>query len=179
MRAITPLWQEFITGAVAFALLCFVLMRSVFPRMEQTFRARTEAIEGGIARADATRSEARRLREQYRAQVNEARADAARIRDEARVDAERIRHDVLAEARAEADRAVSAGRERLAAERQGIVQEMLAEVGTLAVDLASRIVGEALAEEARRAGTVDRFLAEREAGHPVDATAGAQAGRRR
>jgi F-type H+-transporting ATPase subunit b len=35
-------------------------------------------------------------------------------------------------------------------------------MGTLAVDLASRIVGESLEEEARRKGTVDRFLADLE-----------------
>jgi F-type H+-transporting ATPase subunit b len=35
-------------------------------------------------------------------------------------------------------------------------------VGTLAVDLASRIVGESLADEARRKGTVERFLTELE-----------------
>jgi F-type H+-transporting ATPase subunit b len=44
-------------------------------------------------------------------------------------------------------------------------------VGTLAVDLASRIVGESLADEARSRGTVDRFINE------LDAT-GPTAGRR-
>jgi F-type H+-transporting ATPase subunit b len=41
-----------------------------------------------------------------------------------------------------------------------IVRELRAEIGGLAVDLASRIVGESLADEARRHGTVERFLAE-------------------
>ena len=36
-------------------------------------------------------------------------------------------------------------------------------MGELAVDLASRIVGESLEEEARRKGTVERFLAELDA----------------
>ncbi|MGK5739344.1 F0F1 ATP synthase subunit B family protein [Micromonospora sp. URMC 103] len=153
-----------LTGALAFGLLCLVLLRFVFPRMEQTFQARTAAIEGGVARADATRSEALRLLEQYHAEMAAARADAARIREEGRADAERVRQEVLAAARAESDRAVAAGRERLAAQRQGIIRELYAEIGPIAVDLASRIVGESLAEEARRAGTVDRFLAGRGAG---------------
>jgi F-type H+-transporting ATPase subunit b len=37
-------------------------------------------------------------------------------------------------------------------------------VGTLAVDLAGRIVGESLADEARSRGTVDRFINELGAG---------------
>ncbi|MFK3984904.1 F0F1 ATP synthase subunit B [Micromonospora sp. NPDC050397] len=155
---ILPLWQEIVVGSVAFAILCFVLMKFVFPRMEQTFQARVDAIEGGIKRAEVAQAEANELLEQYRAQLAEARTDAAKIRDDARADAEGIRQDVLAKAREESDRIIALGKEQLAAERQTIVRELRAEVGTLAVDLASKIVGESLADEARQKGTVERFL---------------------
>ncbi|MBO4206369.1 F0F1 ATP synthase subunit B [Micromonospora echinofusca] len=155
---IVPIWQELVVGGVAFALLCFVLMKFVFPRMEQTFQARVDAIEGGIKRAEAAQAEANQLLEQYRAQLAEARTDAAKIRDDARADAEGIRADVLAKAREESERIIAAGKEQLAAERATIVRELRAEVGTIAVDLASKIVGESLADEARRKGTVERFL---------------------
>ncbi|MEV6368389.1 F0F1 ATP synthase subunit B [Micromonospora musae] len=155
---ILPLWQEIVVGGIAFIVLCFVLMKFVFPRMEQTFQARVDAIEGGIKRAEAAQSEANQLLEQYRAQLAEARTDAAKIRDDARADAEGIRQDILAKAREEADRVIQAGKDQLAAERATIVRELRTEVGTIAVDLASKIVGESLADEARRKGTVDRFL---------------------
>src|SRR5688572_24933417 len=157
---ILPIWQEIVMGTIAFALLCFVLMKFVFPRMEQTFQARVDAIEGGIKRAETAQAEANQLLEQYRAQLAEARTDAARIRDDARADAEGIRADVLAKAREESERIIAAGKEQLSAERQTIVRELRAEVGTLAVELASRIVGESLADEARQRGTVERFLSD-------------------
>ncbi|GIG89361.1 F0F1 ATP synthase subunit B [Plantactinospora endophytica] len=159
---IIPLWQEIVIGSIAFAILCFMLMKYVFPRMEQTFQARVDAIEGGIKRAEAAQAEANQLLEQYRAQLAEARTDAAKIRDDARADAEGIRQDVLAKAREESDRIIAAGKEQLAAERATIVRELRTEVGTIAVDLASRIVGESLADEARRRGTVERFLTDLE-----------------
>src|SRR5919205_2835198 len=155
-----PIWQEIVVGAIAFAVLCFILMKFFFPQMEKTFRARVDAIEGGIKRAEAAQAEANELLEQYRAQLAEARTEAARIRDEARADAEGIRQDVLAKAREESDRIIAAGNEQLANQRESIVRELRAEVGTLAVDLASRIVGESLADEARSRGTVERFIAE-------------------
>jgi F-type H+-transporting ATPase subunit b len=158
-----PHVPEIIVGTIAFALLCFVLMKYVFPRMEETFQARVEAIEGGIKRAEVAQAEANELLAQYKAQLAEARTEAARIRDEARADAEEIRQDVLAKAREESDRIISAGREALAAQRESIVRELRAEVGTLAVDLAGRIVGESLADEARSRGTVVRFLTELDA----------------
>ncbi|MFG1870658.1 F0F1 ATP synthase subunit B [Micromonospora arborensis] len=159
---IIPLWQEVVVGGVAFIVLCYVLMKFVFPRMEQTFQARVDAIEGGIKRAEAAQAEANQLLEQYRAQLAEARTDAAKIRDDARADAEGIRQDILAKAREESDRVIQAGKDALAAERATIVRELRAEVGTIAVDLASKIVGESLADEARRKGTVDRFLSDLE-----------------
>jgi F-type H+-transporting ATPase subunit b len=155
---IIPIGEEIVVGTIAFAVLCFVLMKFVFPRMEQTFQARVDAIEGGIKRAEAAQAEANQLLEQYRAQLAEARTDAAKIRDDARADAEGIRQDILAKAREESDRVIQAGKDALAAERATIVRELRAEVGTIAVDLASKIVGESLADEARRKGTVDRFL---------------------
>jgi F-type H+-transporting ATPase subunit b len=159
---ILPIWQEIVVGTISFALLVFVLLKFVMPKMEEMYQARVDAIEGGLKRAEAAQAEANKLLEQYKAQLAEARTEAAKIRDDARADAESIRQDVLAKAREEADRIIASGREQLAAERQMLVRELRAEIGTLAVDLASKIVGEALADEARRKGTVERFLADLE-----------------
>lgn len=159
---IIPLPEELIVGSVAFAVLCFILMKFVFPKMEETFKARVDAIEGGIERAEKAQAEANQLLSQYKAQLAEARTEAARIRDEARADAEGIRQDVLLRAREESERIIAAGREALAGERATIVRELRAEMGTLAVDLAGKIVGESLADEARRKGTVERFLSDLE-----------------
>jgi F-type H+-transporting ATPase subunit b len=171
---ILPIWQEVVVGAIAFALLCWVLMKYVFPRMEETFQNRVAEIEGGLERAKATQEEANQLLEQYRAQLAQARTEAAKIRDDARADATGIREDAMVQAREEADRVIAAGREALAAERATLVRELRAEIGGLSVDLASRIVGESLADEARRAGTVERFLAELESPDTDAAPAGAR-----
>jgi F-type H+-transporting ATPase subunit b len=160
INPIIPLWQEVVLGIVAFAVVAWVLMKFVFPRMEETFRARVDAIEGGIKRAEEAQAEANKTLEQYRAQLAEARTEAARIRDEARADAEGIRQDVLAKAREESERIIQAGNEQLAQQRESILRDLRSEVGTLAVDLAGRIVGESLADEARRRGTVERFITE-------------------
>ncbi|NUT31687.1 MAG: F0F1 ATP synthase subunit B [Hamadaea sp.] len=155
---VLPIWQELVIGTIAFLVLCFVLMKFVFPQMEKTFKARVDAIEGGIQRAEQAQAEANALLAQYKSQLAEARTEAARIRDEARADAEGIRADIQAQAAQERDRIIASGREALAAERQSIINELRSEIGTLAVDLAGKIVGESLEDEARRKGTVDRFL---------------------
>ncbi len=160
---VLPIWQELVLGLISFGVLYFVLWKYVFPRMEQTFKARVDAIEGGIKRAEERQAEANALFEQYKQQLAEARNEAAVIRDRAHADANAIREDILRQAQEERDRVIASGQEQLNQQRATLVRELRAEMGDLAVDLASRIVGEALADEARRQGTVERFLNDLEA----------------
>ena len=160
VNPIIPHIPELIVGAIAFAVVVYVLGRFVWPRMEATFQARVDAIEGGIKRAEEAQAEANKVLEQYRQQLAEARTEAARIRDEARADAVAIREDLLAKAAEERDRIIAAGEERLAAQRATIVRELRADLGSLAVELAGRIVGDSLIDEARQRGTIERFLGE-------------------
>ncbi|MCZ2829577.1 F0F1 ATP synthase subunit B [Modestobacter sp. VKM Ac-2986] len=153
-----PPWGEIIVGAITFAILVLVVVKFVAPRFEQVFQARREAIEGGIERAQAMQAEAEASLAQYRAQLAEAQAEAAKIRDDARAEGQQIIEQLRAQAQAESARIVARGEEQLTASRQQVVTELRGQIGTLAVELAGRVVGESLADDARRSGTVDRFL---------------------
>jgi F-type H+-transporting ATPase subunit b len=155
-----PPLGEIIVGTITFAILFFVLVKFVVPRFEQVFQARREAIEGGIERAEAMQAEAKAALEQYRAQLAEARGEAAQIRDQARAEGQQILEELRAQAQEESSRIIARGEEQLAAQRQQVVNELRGQIGALAVELAGKLVGESLADEARRSGTVDRFLAE-------------------
>ena len=151
---------EIVIGVIAFGVLFFVMVKFVAPRFEQVFQARREAIEGGIERAEAMQAEAKDALEKYRAQLAEARSEAAQIRDQARAEGQQILEELRASAQQESARIVARGEEQLATARQQIVTELRSQIGALAVDLAGRVVGESLADDARRRGTVDRFLEE-------------------
>lgn len=65
------------------------------------------------------------------------------------------------QAQDESDRIVAAGHSQLVAQRQQIVAELRSDLGKTAVDLAEKVIGgESLADDVKRAGTVDRFLNE-------------------
>lgn len=155
-----PPWGEVIIGTIAFVVLLLVMAKFVAPRFEQVFQARREAIEGGIERAEAMQAEAKEALEKYRAQLAEARSEAAQIRDQARAEGQQILEELRTQAQQESARIVARGEEQLATARQQIVTELRSQIGALAVDLAGRVVGESLADDARRRGTVDRFLEE-------------------
>jgi F-type H+-transporting ATPase subunit b len=115
-----------------------------------------------LARADEAQAEANQLLEQYRQQLAEARHEAARLREEAREQGAQIIAEMREQAQAEARRVTEAAQAQIEAERQQALTSLRAEVGTLATELASRIVGESLADEARQSRMVDRFLSELE-----------------
>jgi F-type H+-transporting ATPase subunit b len=154
---------ELIIGTVAFLIVFAVLYKVLFPRIQKILAERTEAIEGGIQKAEETQKEAEQTLDQYKAQLAESRHDASRLRQDAQEQGAQILADLRAQGEAERQRLVAAAHEQIEADRAQAIQALRAEVGTLAIQLASRVVGESLDEEARQRRVVDRFLAELEA----------------
>jgi F-type H+-transporting ATPase subunit b len=153
-----PSWPEFIIGTILFVLVFGALAKFLLPRAQQTLAQRTELIEGGLARSEEAQAEAKALLDQYRQQLEDARRDAARLREEAREQGAQIIAEMREQAQAEARRITEAAQSQIEAERQQALTSLRAEVGTLATELASRIVGESLTDEARQSRMVDRFL---------------------
>jgi F-type H+-transporting ATPase subunit b len=155
-------WGEVVIAAIAFVILLVVLGKFAWPMFEKAYAKRTEAIEGGIAKAEAAQKEAAAALEQYRQQLAGAREEAAKIREDARAQAQAIRDDMLSQAHAETERIAAAGRAQLAAQRSQIVAELRTDLGRTSVELAGRVVGESLDDQALRNRTVERFLEELE-----------------
>jgi F-type H+-transporting ATPase subunit b len=157
-----PTATEFIIGTIAFLIVFGALAKVLLPRIQQTLAERTELIEGGLAKSEEAQAEAKQLLDQYRQQLAEARHEAARLREEAREQGAQIIAEMREQAQAEARRVTEAAQAQIEAERQQALTALRAEVGTLATELASRIVGESLTDEARQSRMVDRFLSELE-----------------
>ncbi len=101
--------------------------------------------------------------EQYQAQLADARHEAARLREDAREQGAAIITEMREQAQAEARRIAEAAQLQIAADRQQAFASLRAEIGSLSVQLASKIVGESLDDVARQSRVVDRFLEELDA----------------
>jgi F-type H+-transporting ATPase subunit b len=143
-----PTGSELILGIVCFAIVFGILGKMLLPRITKTLAEREDAIQGGINRADEAQAEAQAVLNQYRAQLEDAKHEAARMREEAREAGAQI---------------IAEMRERAEAEARRITEAAQSQIGTLATELASRIVGESLTDTARQGRMVDRFLADLEA----------------
>lgn len=155
---LVPHWPELIIGTIAFLIVFALLAKVLMPRISATLAERTDAIEGGLKRADDAQEEANKVLTQYRAQLADARHEAARLREQAKEEAAQIVAEGRAAGVAERERIIASANTQIEADRQQALTALRTEVGSLAVELASRIVGESLADEARQSRMVDRFL---------------------
>jgi F-type H+-transporting ATPase subunit b len=158
-----PTGSELILGFVCFVVVFGILGKMLLPRITKMLAEREDAIQGGINRADEAQAEAQAVLNQYRAQLDDAKHEAARMREEAREAGAQIIAEMRARAEAEARRITESAQSQIEADRQQALTSLRAEVGTLATELASRIVGESLTDTARQSRMVDRFLADLEA----------------
>jgi F-type H+-transporting ATPase subunit b len=163
-----PADYDIIWSLVPFALIVAFFLLFALPRFRKILDERAEKIEGGLARAEAAQAEAKATLEAYNEQLAEARAEANRIREQARADGQQILAEMREQAQADATRIAQQAQAQIAAERQAAVASLRAEVGTLAVDLASGIIGDSL-DATRSGAVVDRFLAELEAEQKTEA----------
>ncbi len=158
-----PEWYDIVGSLICFIIILIFFWPLVLPRMKKLLDERAEAIEGNIAKADEAQHKAEALLEEYTAQLADARSEAAKIREQARSDGQKILSDLKEQATVEAARVTANAQTQIEVERQAAVVSLRGEVGSLAIDLASGVVGESLTDDKKAQCIVDRFLADLEA----------------
>ena len=157
-----PAWPELVIGLICFGIVFFVFSKKLLPTVNKVLEERREAIEGGIEKAEAAQAEAQQTLEQYREQLAEARHEAARLRQEAQEQGAALIAEMRAEGQRQRDEIIAAGHAQIQAERKQAAEALRQDIGRLATELASRLVGESLQDHARQSRVIDRFLDELE-----------------
>lgn len=158
-----PATYDIVWSAVVFIILLVAFWKVFLPKMQAMLDARAEAIEGNIAKADEAQAKAEAALQEYTAQLASARAEAGEIREAARADATKIVAKAKEDATVEQARVVQHAQAQIEAERQSAAVSLRKDVGSLAIDLASGVVGESLSDDQKASALVDRFLADLEA----------------
>ncbi|MGW2094058.1 F0F1 ATP synthase subunit B [Promicromonospora sukumoe] len=162
-----PAAYDVIWSSVVMLIIAVAFYKFILPRLNQVLDERAALIEGGIEKAEAAQKQADEALAQQQQLLAEARAEAAQVREEARAEGTAIVKDLRVKANEEAERISETAHRQIEAERQAAVVSLRTEVGSLATELASKIVGESLEDSARQSRVVDRFLDELEASQAV------------
>ena len=159
-RLLLPEFYDIFWSAIVLLIIAVAFYKYVLPKFQVVLDKRTELIQGGLAKAESAQAEAAAALAEYHQQLQDARTEAAKIREDARTEAGQIVAESRTKAQEEAARIVETAHRQIEAERQQASVSLRADVGALATQLASKIVGESLADEARRSRVVERFLDE-------------------
>ncbi|MFC4632010.1 F0F1 ATP synthase subunit B [Promicromonospora alba] len=166
-NVLLPHTYDLVWSLVIVVVIGLVFYKVVLPKFQTVLDERTAQIEGGIAKAEKAQEAADAAVAEQQKLLAEARADAAQVREEARAEGTAIIKELKAKASEEAERIAETARRQIEADRQAASVSLRNEVGALATDLASKIVGESLEDSARQSRVVDRFLDELEASQAV------------
>jgi len=132
---------------ISFLLLLVVLYKLMYRPLLGALESRTSAIQQQLAEAQAAREEAQRQQAAMEERIRTAQAEAQALRERALREAAELRERLSAEARQEAKRLVEAAQAQIAQEVRRARTELRAEVGTLAIQIAERLVRKSLNDE--------------------------------
>lgn len=151
---------EIVWSLIFVAIIAFFVIKYLLPKMTAVLDERAAKIEGGLELAEKTQAEAADAKVETERELAAARKEAAGIREEANSDSTQIVAEARTKAQTEAARIAENAQRQIEAARQSAVVSLRADVGSLAAELASRIVGESLVDDARQSRVIDRFLDE-------------------
>ena len=137
---IIPEWSEVFWGALSFVLLFFLMRKFAFPAIKQSMEARTNRIRENLDEAERVKTEAQGVLEEYQRQLADARNEANRIIEEARQTADQLRRDLMQRAESEVAELRQRSREEITAAMDRATADLQGRVGTLAIELAEKVV---------------------------------------
>ena len=153
-------WSIF--EAVVNLVILFILLRIfLFKPVNKIKAERTRTIQNNLDSAEKAKEEAETLRQQYEDSISEAKEKANNIIMKAHEDAEAERSAIIKKSQEEADKIVADADKAIENERKRVLRQAQSQIADLAIEAASKIIGENVDDEKNRR-LVDKFLSEEE-----------------
>lgn len=121
--------------------------------------SRKEEVANNLNSAEEAKLEAQKLRDEYAAQIQNARNEAQDIINQAAKIGEQTKADIVNEAREEAARLTAKAQDEIAREKTEALNEIRNEIADLAVLAASKVVGKTI-DVADHQNMVNNFVKE-------------------
>src|SRR3954451_16190515 len=142
-----------------FGFTMYVLNKVAFPRIQEALDKRANLIRESIDEAERTREEAKKILEEYRARLKEAREQADEIIARARRTAETTVTEAANEGREKREELLAAARRDIEAETRRSLERIRQEVADLTVLTTEKIARKALTSEDQKK-LIDEALSE-------------------
>jgi len=146
-----------IAQIINFVILVGILTKVAYKPLLKVLEERRLKIQGDLENAEQEKLAALKLKQEYSDKLNEAQNHALLIIDKASQLAEQTKEEVLKEARQESAKLLENAREEIEREKNKAVNELRAEIVSLSVAAAGKIIGKNI-DEKIHAKLVDDFI---------------------
>ena len=136
-----------IAQIVNFLVLVVILRALAYEPVAKMLKQRSDKIQGELDKADADRKAAEQTLAQYKAQLADANKRAQEIVDRAELTARQEREALVAETKKEIERMKATAQAEIQNERNRAFEEMKAEIVTLSLQAAEKIVAKNLSSK--------------------------------
>ena len=160
MDLVTPGIGMIFWSTLFFLLLLFILGKFAWPAILTAVKARNESIKYALDAADKAKVEMAKLQADNEKILAEAKAE----RDAMLKEAKAVKDSMIAEAKEkaseEAKKLVQSAREAIQAEKEAAVSDMKAQMVTLSVDIAEKILRNKLEDSKAQKDLVTKLVNE-------------------
>ena len=148
---------DFILVAGSFLLLIVLIKKFAWDNITSTFEQRAKKISDDIDGAESARQKAEGLAQKRETELAGSRQEATTIIENAKETAEKNKAGILADAADEAGRLKEKANQEIAQTKAEAMNSIKGDVADLTVNLASKILGQKLDQEAHKE-LIDRYI---------------------
>lgn len=143
---------EIAYGNIVFQLVMFIILLALlrkyaFGPLMGMMKQREEHIANEIEAAERNNAEAKKLAEEQRAFIKQSRVEAQELIERAKKQAEDQREGIVAAAKAEAESIKESAVKEIQREKEQAISALQAQVATLSLQIASKVIQKELKEE--------------------------------
>ena len=142
-----------------FLVAVFVLWKYAFGPLQRVIDERRASIQNSMDVAEETRVEAARLLEEYKATLAKVRGEAEEILERSRTTGEHAKAEILADARAQADRILTQAHEQIERDTRAALRDLKGQIADLTAMATERVTVRSMTE-ADQARLIDEALSE-------------------
>ncbi|MCR4772920.1 MAG: F0F1 ATP synthase subunit B [Prevotella sp.] len=145
---------------LAFLIIFFVLAKFGFPAITKMVEDRKAYIDDSLEKAREANEKIANIKQESEALLKEAREQQSQILKEAQATREKIVEKAQDKAREEGARIIADAKAEIESEKANAVSEIRKQVSKLSVEIASKILRQNLATDAKQMELIDRLLDE-------------------
>ena len=156
-QLVTIIPWTFIAQILNLFIQVYLIKRFLFKPINEVLKKRQEAADKDIQEAKKAKEAAEAVKTEYESSMSDARGEANRIIEDAKKDANLRAEELIKEAEQHASSIKAKAEEDIRLERKKTLNEVKDEIGSIAMDIAGKVVEKEIHEEEHKA-LIDEFL---------------------